>query len=123
MLTIRPEQLQVFSDYLLDDFCSRVAGVLGAEFPETHGRMPLARRKEYVRTANEVARSINITSGQDVEELILIASRLGIDLSSNPVPWGAANDALKDPNLTAGIKLKRLAEKLPAQVRGGSYKL
>jgi hypothetical protein len=112
VLTIRAEQMEVFSTYMLQQFELRMAAYLREAFADATAKLTDEALQAHVHSGVLKAEGFEITTEGDIRRFLEHVTLRGLDIERNrQTPWVA--EALKDPTLTGTEKVNRLDEREP----------
>lgn len=119
MLTIRWEQMAVFSASAIKDFEDRVVAHFNRCFPKQCKALSEKELRETIQHGIKGAAKYGVIAERDVCKYIDFMVVFGRDFDRDPkLPWASSvlnNQALNDPT----VKIKRLYKRCRTDVHGG----
>jgi len=107
MLTIRPEQIEVFTGLMRKRFEDRMRARLGERFPEKCKALGEEAVRASIRDGIDRAAAYGVNIEADVARYIELMYRFSPDFDTGPaLPWAA--EILKNPRLGSHPKMDQL---------------
>lgn len=109
MLTIRKEQMEVLSNYVLEEFENRQVAHLQNIFPAQTGDMTPEDLKSLIRQGIDKAETYDITDELEVESYLECMVQYGLNFDTDQqTSW--AGEILRDENLSESDKMELIDE-------------
>lgn len=119
MLTIRKEQMTLFSELFQSRYEKEVIGDLRKRFPEKTKPLSDGELTEYFRKQLHKARSYGVKTKRDIKRFVDASLTLGEDFDTHPkTKWAQA--ILNSSKLTGEEKMLRISDYLLFTLKGNA---
>lgn len=109
MLVIRPEQVEVLSQYMLKQFENRMIVHLRKSFPHETEEMSEVNLRELIQTGIERAKQYGVELENDVQSYLEMMIIYGADFDTNSkTDW--AGEILRTPDINGTTKINLLED-------------